>query len=310
MTKYIKYGIFSFAAAIIGFTGCKVDEMQYNDRTYTTFTDSIAYMPVTVNADQLFEVEIASTNIAATDRNYIAEIVYNKSNAIEGYHFDVLNQNVTIPAGSRTAKLQLRGYFNRITNNDNLNVRFRLVSLHDDQWEMYSQEVNVSLIKCHPFNINDYVGDVLMTCTFPFGQEMTKFLLKTEKKNETTLILKSPFSDIYDITVKMNADPKEPFNRDVFVAEQPAFIDATYGKIYAESTSVAPSYYIVPDRALVLYLTMYIPKVGSFGTYPYIIQWISPEQAEAMENETGSPYSLARTFSNPAGFTFNKNINR
>ena len=305
MKQHIYYLILLISVSSL-VVSCDSKEILYSDDAYTMFSDSILDMPVTVDENRIFDVDIASTKAVDYDRNYIVEVVYNKSNAIEGYHYDILNSNVTIKAGERSAKLQMKGYYNHIEENDSLAVTFRLISLRNDKWDLYPDEVNVGLIKCYPFNIDDYAGDVRMRCTFPFSESATTFLLKTEKKDANTLIVKAPFSDNYDMVLKIKPDPENPFNRDITVAEQPVFIVPTYGQVFVQSMAAVPSYYIVPEKALVLYLNVFLPKVGSFGAYYYILQWITPEEAEAEKNETGSPYFLRSA--SLSGYSLNKNL--
>ena len=106
-----------------------------------------------------------------------------RTNAIEGYHFDILSRNVTIKAGERTGKVKLKGYYNHLSVNDSLAVTLYFVNNEEKFSELYNDWTNVRLHKCMPFNIDDYTGNMRMTCTFPFStSSVTTFLVTTEKR--------------------------------------------------------------------------------------------------------------------------------
>lgn len=122
-------------------------------------------------------------------------------------------------------------------------------------------KTNVFLYKCYPFDIDDYIGDMRMTCTFPFSSDETKnFLVKSEKIDDHTMLIKAPFDDSYDLKVKFLTTENDPMNDEITVAEQEVFTDSGYGLIYAQSVVSNPSFYIAADRGVVLYLNMFLPK--------------------------------------------------
>lgn len=301
----MKKGIYSLCMLFtILFVGCDSKEMLYSADSYVMFADSALVMPVTVDAERTFDVVVGTTQAMDYDRNYVVSVDVDHSNAIEGYHFDLLNKNVRIKAGERSGIVTMKGYFDHINRTDSLAVTLKLICDKDVKLNIYGDKTNVFLYKCYPFDIDDYIGDMRMTCTFPFSSDETKnFLVKSEKIDDHTMLIKAPFDDSYDLKVKFLTTENDPMNDEITVAEQEVFTDSGYGLIYAQSVVSNPSFYIAADRGVVLYLNMFLPKVGSFGTFLYIFKWLTPYEAEAEKNGFTPPYDI-RT--QPVGYSLKK----
>ena len=279
------------ALCLLTLVACDNDKLYYSGPNYVMFADSLYDMPVTEDEDLLFEIPIASTQTSDYDRNYIIDIDMKRTNAIEGYHFDILSRNVTIKAGERSAKVLLKGYYNHMNVSDSLAVTLQFLGNEDHFSALYNDWTNIRLHKCMPFDIDDYTGNMRLTCTFPFStSQVTKFLVTTEKKNDSTLIVKSPFDDTHDLTLKFHTAKNDPFDTTIDMVEQIAFTDSYYGEVAMSTIDGVDSYYLPSDRAFVLILNVFIPKVGSFGNYYYIFEWVTPEQAEAEKNGITNPY--------------------
>lgn len=292
MKKYISH-IALLCILLTGFCGCDSENIYYEGNNYVLFSDSLLDMPVTEDEERLFDVYIGTTRAVDVDRNYIVDVDMSQTNAVEGFHFDIVSNNVTIKAGERSGRVQLKGYYKNMNANDSLAVTLKLVGAEEEISPLYKDRANVRLYKCMPFHIDDYVGDVRVSATFPFStSQMTQFLVKTEKKDENTLVVKSPFDDTHDLTLKFHSNDTDPFDNDIDMVEQIAFTDANYGEVAMQTLPGMPSYYLPSERAFVLYLEAFIPLIGSFGAYYYIFEWITPEQAEAEKNGQTTPYNL------------------
>ncbi len=292
MKKHISH-ITLLCCLLASFCGCDSDNIYYEGPDFVLFSDSAMNMPVTEDEGRLFDVYIATTQAADIDRNYIVDVDLSRTNAIEGYHFELLSRNVTIKAGERSGRVSLKGYYGHMNVNDSLAVTLKLIGAEGKISPIYKDYANIRLYKCMPFNIDDYVGDVRVSATFPFStSQITKFITKTEKKDENTLIVKAPFDSTHDLTLKFHSNRIDPFDNDIDMVEQTAFTDATYGEVAMRTLPSVPSYYLPEDRAFVLYLEAFIPLIGSFGAYYYIFEWITPEQAEAEKNGQNSPYTI------------------
>lgn len=280
-----------FTLWLMTMVACDKDNIYYTGPNYIMFTDSLLDMPVTEDEEMLFELTIAATHTSDIDRNYIVDVDMKRTNAIEGYHFDILSRNVTIKAGERTGKVKLKGYYNHLSVNDSLAVTLFFVNNEEKFSELYNDWTNVRLHKCMPFNIDDYTGNMRMTCTFPFStSSVTTFLVTTEKKNDSTLIVNSPFDDSHNLILKFHTTKDDPFDTTIDMVEQIAFTDSYYGEVAMSTIDGVASYYLPYERAFVLILNVFIPKIGSFGNYYYIFEWVTPEQAEAEKNGISNPY--------------------
>ena len=288
--KYISK-LFIISLWLMTIVACDNDKIYFTGPNYVMFADSLLDMPVTENEELLFEVVIGATHTSNVDRNYIVDVDMKRTNAIEGYHFDIISRNVTIKAGERTTKVLLKGYYHHMNVEDSLAVTLCFLGNEDEFTELYNDWTNVRLHKCMPFNIDDYIGDMRMTCTFPFStSSVTTFLVTTEKKNDSTLIVKSPFDDSHNLTLRFHTAKDDPFDTTIDMTEQIAFTDSYYGEVAMSTIEGVDSYYLPSERAFVLILNVFIPKIGSFGNYYYIFEWVTPEQAEAEKNGISNPY--------------------
>ena len=108
MKKTIIY-MSMLAMMLIGMTACESEKVYYEGPNYVQFSDSLLDMPVTTNEGRLFDIYGATTQSSETDRYYAVDVDLKRTNAIEGYHFDIVSRNVLIKAGERTGKVTLKG---------------------------------------------------------------------------------------------------------------------------------------------------------------------------------------------------------
>lgn len=264
-------------------TGCESEYITYSGPEHVGFSDSVVLMPV-FNQDTVFQVYVASTTTYSYDRTFAVEILENKSNAVEGVHYQMVDHNVTIKAGESAGTVKLKGIYENIRPEDSLYIRLRLVEDAALKWDLYSDEMSVELVKCYPFDINAFTGNVRMYATFPFSSDEIKtFILTTERKDTKTLVIKEPFTHNYDLTLKFDdSDPLKPI---INIPSQIGFVDGTYGIVYVRSVETDPSYFDIPGRLLKLQLEFYLPGVGSFGVHRVAIEWISQEEADFEKND-------------------------
>lgn len=292
MKKQIAY-IAVLVGLTTGFCGCDSENTYYEGPDFVLFADSLLDMPVTEDESRLFDVYIGTTQATETDRNFIVDVDVENTNAIEGYHFDLLSRNITIKAGERAGRVRLKGYYEHMNVSDSLAVTLRLVGAEGKLSPLYGNKTNVRLYKCMPFHIDDYVGDMQVSATFPFSStQITTYNVKTVKKDSRTLVVKEPFDAMHDLVLKFHDNSTDPFDNDIDIVEQIAFTDANYGEVAMRSIEGLPSYYLPADRAFVLYVEAFIPRVASFGAYWYVFKWITPEQAEADNNGIANPYGI------------------
>lgn len=273
-------------AAICMLCGCQEDNSDnlYKGGSFVQFADSAYNMPVTQD-EPVFEVPVVFSSAVQYDRKVIVDVDPRHSNAIEGYHYSLVSRNLTIPAGEMKVNVQLKGHYAHLQPSDSLAVTLRIIGLEDQANELYGLTTNVQLIKVLPFDIHDYVGDLLLTCTFPYStSSTTDFALKSEYVNDSTLLVRDVFETGRDMKLYFHTGKDNPFDRDIELRETVAFTDDNYGPVSMATVPNAPSYYIPENRAFVLYLNAYLAQVGSFGSYYYIFQWMTPDEATAFKN--------------------------
>lgn len=292
MKKLNIYSLSALLLLVLTFVGCSEEKMLYSGNEYVMFADTLHYMPVTPNDGKIFDVVVSTTQKANYDRTYGVELVINKSNAIEGRHFELLSNNVTIKAGELTGSIPVKGIYDDIIYGEELVFTLRILASNDAIWDLYGKETKVSLIKCPKFSIDDYTGNLKLYATFPFSTQNVSFYVKSEKLNDSTLLIKQPFSDKYDLKVRFADNKNNPFEDGLSVSEQIAFSDVKYGRVSTQTVVSMPSYYITEARSLFMYMDMFVSGVGSFGTYRYIFKWVPQSEVDAANNSTNTPFML------------------
>ena len=107
-------------------TGCKEEYKTYSDAEYVLFADTLATYAVLQDQDY-FSVPVSSTVACDYDRTFGVEIIDQGSNAVEGKHYRLLSNTITIKAGSRKADVQVRGLYDNIEDTDSLGFILKLV---------------------------------------------------------------------------------------------------------------------------------------------------------------------------------------
>ena len=131
-------------------TGCKEEYKTYSDAEYVLFADTLATYAVLQDQDY-FSVPVSSTVACDYDRTFGVEIIDQGSNAVEGKHYRLLSNTITIKAGSRKADVQVRGLYDNIEDTDSLGFILKLVMpteenmiiLHD--WLFSGYDVTIRL---------------------------------------------------------------------------------------------------------------------------------------------------------------------
>lgn len=288
-------------AALGAFTACDADGERtlYDGPEYIMFADTLSEHYVTPR--EIFTVDVASTVACDYDRTFGVEVVAKGSNAIEGRHFDLVSDNITIKAGERSAKVELRGHYDKIGNTDSLGTVLRLVIPENTQWSLYNPETKVSFQKHCDFNMEtwfenekrsedpvkyDY-ANYIFYATFPYASspgQVVKILVKVRKdpKDDRKMIVKGPFQDNLDMVLTfVEGEPGEEY---VKMVPQKCFFTSDYGNVTLTSTDLYPSEYNTCMRYIDLTLNAYIEALGSFGVYDYALEWISEYEAEEIRN--------------------------
>ena len=212
ITFILATGLCAFLA-----TGCQEEYTTYSDAEYVMFSDSVSLNMVLENQDY-FTVPVASTTACDYDRTFGVEIVDQGSTAIEGVHYRLASNTVTIPAGKRTADVQVHGYYDRIEPSDTLQFSLRLVMPEQLEWDLYKDRTRVRMLKGCTFHVEDFTGWCVVTSTFlqdyP-GVENTSIqrLIRTERdpNDPNTVIMHNWLFSGYDVRIRFDtSDPAKP----------------------------------------------------------------------------------------------------
>lgn len=295
MRKYI-LGIIAAAALLIGFTACEEEHVTYGGPNYVMFSDTLSVLPIQDNTTY-HDVTIAATQSCNYDRTFGVEVLENKSNAIEGYHYSIETPTVIIKAGERTANVRIRGVYDHIEIGDSLGFIMQFVELADIPWETGSSITKVILQKCCPFDINAFDGYARIRSTY-INDYMTNVsfrLIETDVEPGTnTVIMRNYFYDGCDMRIKLTTnDPLNPLlemGDQLFSKTSEAF-GTIYGdgEIWAYTPEAYVSYYSSCEKFFAQYMTLHVPgmKEGDVvvGTFFNAVEWISEDEYNHLKNQ-------------------------
>lgn len=289
--------IYALMALLLIMAGCKEEHTTYKGPNYIMFSDSLYVLPVQ-NNEEYFDIPVAATQACTYDRTIAVEIIDKESNAIEGLHYTLMENTVTIKAGERVANVRVRGLYDNIAVTDSLGFTLRLVTEKDTQWEMYGTDANIILRKTCPFNIYDFEGYIVLKSTYLYDYTVVdKRLVRAEvdTEEENTIIVKDYFYDGYDVKLKFTT--KDPLNPLIEMEEQ-VFgpTDEAFGTIYGDGKirMLQPngytSYYSSCEGFVYQYMTLYVMNpdesiYGTVGTFINVLKWITDDEAEKLKRE-------------------------
>ncbi len=293
MKRLLKnWGMLFFALSVMA--GCSEENATYSGPDYVMFSDTLQTIAVQSD-DTYYDIPVTATTACDYDRTYSVEVVDKGSNAIEGVHYDLQSNNVTIKAGERTSSIKIRGHYNNFEDTDSIGVMLRLTADKDKIWDLYGRDTKVVLVKVCSFDINTFVGYAVLTSTFftDYMQTTEMRLLTTEKDPEVEngIILKNFLYDGYDIKVSFNTDnPLQPLlemEPQVVGSTVEAFQGSWHGddKLRVMNATGTISYYNVCQNFFFQYMTFYVNGVGTVGTYANVVEWISKEEYDYLKKQ-------------------------
>lgn len=295
--KRILLGFCGFFFTILFLMGCEEARTIYSGPDYIMFSDSLYVLPVQ-NNDDYFDIPVSATQTCGYDRTLAVEIIDKNSNAIEGVHYTLESNTVTIKSGELVANVRVRGIYDNIEVTDSLGFALRLVTQENTQWDLYGIDANVMLRKTCPFNIYDFEGYCVVTSTYLYDYStVDKRLIRTEvhPEEENTVILKDYFYDGYDVKIRFTTDdllnPLIEMDEQVFGPTSEAF-----GTLYGDGMirmfqpSYYASYYSSCEQFIYQYMTLYVLNkdqsiFGTVGTFMNVVKWISDDEAEKLMKE-------------------------
>ena len=295
--RKINYGLMSMLTLLMcAITSCgDAERPSYEGPNYILFSDTLTVLAVQ-NNEEVFDIPVAATEACSYDRIVAVEVIDKKSNAIEGKHYTIESNTITIKAGERAANVRIRGNYDAIAATDSLGRTLRLLTQQADQWDLYekSYEAKVILQKCCPFDINLFNGYAVLTSTYmqEFMPNVDNRLIKAviDPEEENTVIMKDFFYDGYDVKIRFTTNdilnPLIEMDEQTFASTAEAF-GTNYGDgylhLYQPSSGV--SYYSTCEQFIFQYFTLYVPGMAGnnvVGTFASAIEWISNDEAKRL----------------------------
>ena len=292
MNRKILFSAIVSLVSLVGFTGCEEERTVYSGPQYIMFADTLSVLGVENNGEYA-DIYISATKTMDKDLTLAVEVIEQESSAIEGLHYVVESNTLTIPAGELTTALRIRGMAENIPVGEELTLCLSLVLDEENVSELYGTRSEVKLQRCCKFDIENFVGYAKMTSswTMQYMNSDARLVRTKQGKNKNSLIIEEMFYEGYDIEVEF--DDKDPLEPRVIVPDAQVIgsTGEAFGTIYgngklmmSEPTGYT-SYYGTCENFMVLYTMMYVDNVGTVGVYVNIFEWISDDEAERIMRE-------------------------
>ncbi|MBQ7856340.1 MAG: DUF4984 domain-containing protein [Alistipes sp.] len=292
-------------ALLAGTTSCSEQYTTYSDAEYVMFADTLSTNMVLAD-DEAFKVKVASTVTRDYDRTFGVEIIDRGSNAIEGVHYRLKSNTITIPAGKLATDVEVYGRYENFEDTDSLGFSLQLVMPDKLKWPLgeNSNRTKVVMYKSCPFDINNFTGYCVLSSMLLYNypgfynqsyQKLVKTRLHPTEPN--TIILESCFYTGYDVTMKFH--PEEPAKPTLTMDKDQVFSDeeSVFGQILGDNrilgthSTYYDNYFNSCQRFAVLWTHVYVEDIGtSIGTVGHfynILEWVSDEEAERLKREEG-----------------------
>ena len=287
---------------MLALLSCKEQYTTYSDAEYVMFADSLSTNMVE-KSNSRFTVPIASTVARDYDRTFGVEVVDAGSNAVEGKHYRIISNTVTIPAGKTSANVEVEGIYDNIGATDSLGFRLRLVMNSALKWDLYkdSDMTKVVMYKSCPYDRNNFTGYAVLSSLllrdYPGENSSYQKVVYTEAHptEPDMIIIRDAFYNGYDVTLTFDgADPAEPritMDSDQVLSDEASVFGQILGDnhILGDDSPIYTSYFNSCQRFAVLWLHVYVEDlgqmIGTVGHFYNILEWISDEEAERLKRE-------------------------
>jgi hypothetical protein len=298
--KILLSAIMSFVL-LAGITSCDEERTVYDGPQYIMFADTLSVLGVE-NSEDYFDVYISATQAMDKDLTLAVEVIEQESSAIEGVHYVIESNTVTLKAGELATSVRIRGiYENLAIDVENLpEIKLRLISPEETHWSLYEGlETKVLLQKVCPFDINAFSGYAMVTSTFLYNyvgsyNRLIETSVDTTDAERKTIIMHDYLYDGYDVKVRFTTD--DTLNPLIEMDDQPmATTGEAFGTIYGDGMlhlyqpSSMVSYYSSCEKFILQYITIWVPGMedgaNTVGTFVNAVEWISDDEAEKLKRE-------------------------
>lgn len=298
--KKLLLGCIAVVAALIALSGCDQDKVVYNGASYLMFSDTL-YTYAVQEANEVFNVPVSATRTVDYDRILAVEVIDRKSNAVEGKHYKILSNTVTIKAGEMSTNVEVQGNYKNIGIADSLGFALRLVIPETEQWSVYGNETKVVLQKVCPFDIKNFTGyckiisSYLSSDYYPKNVDLRLVTSDVVEGKENTIVIHDLYFDGYDMEISFNRDdvlePLVEMEEQICGTTSEAFSTIHGdGKLRLNQPTAYTSFYSTNENFIFQYVTMSVNNkdgsyYGTVGTFANIIEWISEAEAEKLKEQ-------------------------
>ena len=277
---------------VLALSACKSDYTVHVSPDIIMFS-SESYTLGVVDSQEWHEIPISASDVADYDRNIGVEVVSVESSAVEGLHYVVESNTLTIPKGKLTAALRIRGIADNINVGEELVIVLNLVLDEANTSEIYGTRSEVTLQRCCAFDINNFVGYAKVTSTWTMQyMNSDARLVRTVLGDEpNSILIEDMFYDGYDIEVKFDdsniLEPRVTMDDDQVVGTTGEAFGTIYGdgKLLMREPTGYNSYFGACENFMVLYTMMYVGNVGTVGIYVNIFEWITKDEYDRIMRE-------------------------
>lgn len=298
--KKLLIGCMAAVAALIAFSGCDQDKVVYSGPNYLMFSDTL-YTYAVQETNEIFNVPVSATVPADYDRTFGVEVIDKESNAVEGKHYKILSNTVTIKAGEMSTDVKVQGLYKNIGITDSLGFALRLVIPDTEQWSLYKNEAKVVMQKICPFDIKNFKGYCKVTSSYlssdyyPKKVDLRLVTSDIVEGKENTIVVHDLYFDGYDMEIKFNRkdvlEPLVEMEEQICGSTGEAF-NTIYGdgKLRLNQPTAYTSFYSTNENFILQYVTMSVNNkdgsyYGTVGTFVNVLEWISEAEAEKLKEQ-------------------------
>lgn len=301
MSKRILFSTIVSLALLASITSCDEERTVYDGPQYIMFADTLSVLGVE-NSEDYFDVFISATRPMDKDLTLAVEVIEQESSAIEGVHYVIESNTVTLKAGELATSVRIRGiYENLAVDVENLpELKLHLISPEDSHWNLYEGlETTVLLQKVCPFDIHTFTGYAMVTSTFLYNyvgsyNRLIETSVDTTDAERKTIIMHDYLYDGYDVKIRFTTD--DTLNPLIEMDDQPmATTGEAFGTIYGDGMlhlyqpSSMVSYYSSCEKFILQYITIWVPGMeagtNTVGTFVNAVEWISDDEARILKQQ-------------------------
>ena len=298
--KKLLIGCMAAVAALIAFSGCDQDKVVYSGPNYLMFSDTL-YTYAVQETNEIFNVPVSATVPADYDRTFGVEVIDKESNAVEGKHYKILSNTVTIKAGEMSTDVKVQGLYKNIGITDSLGFALRLVIPDTEQWSLYKNEAKVVMQKICPFDIKNFKGYCKVTSSYLssdyYPKKVDSRLVTSDivEGKENTIVVHDLYFDGYDMEIKFNRkdvlEPLVEMEEQICGSTGEAFNTIHGdGKLRLNQPTAYTSFYSTNENFILQYVTMSVNNkdgsyYGTVGTFVNVLEWISEAEAEKLKEQ-------------------------